>query len=257
MLKNLFKSESTVQDEKPNAQVKAVHREFLTASDDILKEARDTVNRRILEKSDRLQSFGFGYSQDVEASMDLHRKAQVADVIEKYAVSHPLNRVISGQAVDRICEKYGLIMGKPSSFTGFVPEKNLKEIEAFKFTGKYRVNEVRFISGWSGNMVTTLAEYDTFEEAQKHIRAKDDLSRRAGFAFASSILEVNSPKDRIIIVAPKKDMRINPGERIVDHQIVAVPDPVVLFPVESNCYLIVTAWGDEASDPDVVNPKMN
>jgi hypothetical protein len=30
-----------------------------------------------------------------------------------------------------------------------------------------------------------------------------------------------------------------------------------LWPIEDNFYLIVTAWGDEASDPLVVNHKMN
>lgn len=33
-------------------------------------------------------------------------------------------------------------------------------------------------------------------------------------------------------------------------------DPIVLARVQDG-YLIVTAWGDEASDPDVINPKMN
>lgn len=35
-----------------------------------------------------------------------------------------------------------------------------------------------------------------------------------------------------------------------------IPDPVVLYPVREG-YLIVTAWGDEASDPDVVNEVNN
>jgi hypothetical protein len=39
-------------------------------------------------------------------------------------------------------------------------------------------------------------------------------------------------------------------------------DPIVLYPVHHNnngskYYLIVTAWGDEASDSLVVNHKMN
>ena len=35
-----------------------------------------------------------------------------------------------------------------------------------------------------------------------------------------------------------------------------IPDPVVLQPVKGG-YLIITAWGDEASDEIVVNQKMN
>ena len=39
-----------------------------------------------------------------------------------------------------------------------------------------------------------------------------------------------------------------------------VPDPVVLAPINfnnTNLYCIVTAWGDEASDPLVVNESNN
>lgn len=35
-----------------------------------------------------------------------------------------------------------------------------------------------------------------------------------------------------------------------------IPDPVVLQPVKGG-YLILTAWGDEASDPLVVNQNFN
>ncbi len=37
---------------------------------------------------------------------------------------------------------------------------------------------------------------------------------------------------------------------------IVVPDPVILQPVKGG-YLIVTAWGDEASDPDIINPIHN
>ena len=35
-----------------------------------------------------------------------------------------------------------------------------------------------------------------------------------------------------------------------------IPDPVVLQPVKGG-YLILTAWGDEASDPLVINENFN
>jgi hypothetical protein len=41
---------------------------------------------------------------------------------------------------------------------------------------------------------------------------------------------------------------------------IEIPDPVVLQPVfhgGKKHYLIVTAWGDEASDPEVMNPIHN
>ena len=60
----------------------------------------------------------------------------------------------------------------------------------------------------------------------------------------------------LLICAPIKDMKVDAWERISNYQIVPVPDPVVLKEVKGG-FLIVTAWGDEASDPNVVNEINN
>jgi hypothetical protein len=57
------------------------------------------------------------------------------------------------------------------------------------------------------------------------------------------------------ICAPIKDMDTS-GMRLINNKLVYIPDPVVLFPVELG-YIIVTAWGDEASDENVVNADLN
>ena len=49
------------------------------------------------------------------------------------------------------------------------------------------------------------------------------------------------------------DLQLEEGYKLVKKHI---PDPVVLQPVKGG-YLIITAWGDEASDPLVINPLMN
>ena len=51
-------------------------------------------------------------------------------------------------------------------------------------------------------------------------------------------------------------MKVDAWERISNYKIVPVPDPVVLKEVKGG-FLIVTAWGDEASDPNVVNEINN
>ena len=51
-------------------------------------------------------------------------------------------------------------------------------------------------------------------------------------------------------------MVVKAGQKIEGHKIVEAPDPIVLHEIE-NGYIIVTAWGPEASDPDVVNPLSN
>ena len=51
-------------------------------------------------------------------------------------------------------------------------------------------------------------------------------------------------------------MEVKLNQRVVGYKIQNIPDPVVLQPVCGG-YLIVCAWGDEASDEIVVNQQMN
>ena len=73
----------------------------------------------------------------------------------------------------------------------------------------------------------------------------------------------NTTKLRLIdfnlqICAPVKDMDSTGLEVAEGYKLQKkhIPDPVVLQPVK-NGYLILTAWGDEASDELVVNQKFN
>lgn len=57
------------------------------------------------------------------------------------------------------------------------------------------------------------------------------------------------------ICAPLKDMDTK-GMRILGYKLKKeIPDPVVLQPIVGG-YLIVTAWGDEASDENVINENL-
>lgn len=74
----------------------------------------------------------------------------------------------------------------------------------------------------------------------------------SGYAYSAAPLE---------IAAPRKDFNMTDMEvRDFKIQKIEIPDPVVLCPVlhkGTKHYLIVTAWGPEASDDLVVNQKMN
>ena len=61
------------------------------------------------------------------------------------------------------------------------------------------------------------------------------------------------------IIAPLDQFMPDPfvdGHRVGRLGKATAPDPIVLQRVERG-YLIITAWGDEASDPIVVNSKNN
>lgn len=64
----------------------------------------------------------------------------------------------------------------------------------------------------------------------------------------------------LIICAPEKDMDTKGKKKIgfqwLTQKTITFPDPVVLKPIKGG-FLILTAWGDEASDELVVNHKFN
>ena len=134
---------------------------------------------------------------------------QTSKVVDYYARKYPLYKFITPEQTMTIAEKYNLILGDVSDFVGFVPDKNLKEIERFKCDDKDKeINTSPFAP-------------NTYAELQ--------------------------------ICAPQKDF--DTTGKVVRNRKLMIEDPIVLQPVKYG-YLILTAWGDEASDPIVVN-KIN
>lgn len=243
---NLFKKtpakkEVVALKEQPNViTVEMVHNEFFTASEEILKQAQNILLQSKASKAKRLLSFGFHNSKDVIESQDFTKKKIIADVITKYQASHPFNKVITNEAVSKICDKYNLLRGEIHRFKGFVPEKNLKEMENFNCPEGYQI-----YSGDYGQIL--LGRYKTRQVAEE---AFEEFERQGKFPEPITL-----PYYKMRICAPVKDMEVRQSDQIKDR--VIVPDPIILWPIENDCWLIVTAWGDEASDPDVVNQIFN
>lgn len=199
----------------PKATVEQIHKEFLTASETLLKEATEIIQNESLSKSARLVKAGF--TNTVESSLSLEKKKydKVIEVIKKYSITHPNNKVITHKQVFDICEKYDLIQAPIGQYKGFVPDKNLREIESF-------------------------------------VMPKRDINQRW---WSAGVLGHAPRFGDMFICAPPKDIELYDTDRIKNR--VVVPDPVVLYAIEQRCYLIVTALGDESSDPIVTNHKMN
>lgn len=197
-----------------------------------------------LDKIERLKKLGFTSNNSVVK--EDNRKSQL-EVIEKdlsiinhYKKKYPLYKFIKEDGVKSICEKYGLILGKISSFTGVVPNKNLEEMENFN---KDNIKEdMCYYEMYRLGMIRTKPKQISYEQYKKY--RIDDYSY--------------SVDDQFQICAPPKDFKLDHNEEIDDFKIVTkkIEDPIVLFPVRDG-YLIVTAWGEEASDPEVINEIYN
>lgn len=250
--------------------IEQIHKEWFTAAETLCATYSQERMERIQDKLQRLESLGFYSTKDRATMQELYDADGARFVVEKYAISHPNNKVISVNDVRRLCEKYNLVYGPLGSFTGFVPEKNLKEIEGFYHkdlqtwvVGIDRRDGTRFLESEQEFFTEVSAkEYsDNLEAKVNKEKEERRISNTRTYITFDTKRVVMRKKSAFLIAAPRAEMSWDANQVVEDYQIkdvVTYPDPVVLFPVEDgNYFLIVTAWGDEASDEIVVNPKHN
>lgn len=240
--------------------IKEIHDTFFTEVNRLLESAKianslETSKNELIEKSERLKNLGFVMAREVkEASEEIRRleklrvdndnKKELIEAINYFTFKYPHYKFITEESVKLICEKYNLVYGQVKNYIGDIPDENLAYMEAFQ------IEEVdNFYVKWYDNdddyRIISLDEYE---------RLKDPSTTR----FISSY-RISVGKVPLEIVAPGKDF--------IEHTVknykvskIEVLDPVVLKPVlykNKKYYLIVTAWGLEASDNMVMNPKHN
>ena len=276
------------------AVVERIHHEFSICGETLLKQALSLINDIKIneDKIDRLREIGFKNVVEVKEGTEILDKKkmneELARLIQYYQYRYPLNKFITKEQVDIICKKYNLVCGELSRFKGFVPDKNLREIESFNLRGEdeivsFLVKDIQFSYPFleseqmeetikfikKNNSIIEGADMQTrYNNRHYHNIDVDDVRifLRNKFKVSTSKLtgEIKTNKGNYSICAPKKDMDlkglIQKGFFYFTKNIttfsVAPDDPVVLQPVKGG-FLILTAWGDEASDPIVVNSINN
>lgn len=264
--------------------VEEIHETFFTEVDFLLKYAENqnvlsTDKKAIIEKGDRLQNLGFKKAKDTivsinekvrirELERENEKKAELVKAIQHFSFKYPNYKFITEESVIKICEKYGLIYADVDLYTGDVPDKNLKHIEDFKIKDEdkcYLVTEV-----YTGSVSRQDKTYFVSHEKCLQIK-KDEQEKQNSHRYTKGLGHIghfvntreSCSEAKFMIAAPVKDFDLSDRRHTVkDSQIVTIieDDPIVLSPVMfggKKHFLIVTAWGLEASDEDVVNQRMN
>jgi hypothetical protein len=263
MFGSLFKTkQQKVQD--TNAVIQEIHDTFYSEVDRLLAEAKcmrpvETDKQELIEKKNRLQALGFTATPEVqEAKKEQERlqeirrenkaKQEMSDVVQYFSFKYPFYKFITEESVVKICQKYNLIYADVSRYTGTVPDKNLTQIEKFRIQedDECYIEKSRFSRNNS---------YMSRETYLSNINFAREQSRH-GYSSSS-----NYHKAPLEICAPLKDFNTE-GMELKNFKLskIEIPDPIVLKPVfykNKKHYLIVTAWGLEASDEAVLNPVHN
>jgi len=261
---NLFKK---VINKDTNKIIEEIHETFYTEVDKLLQEAKiynslDTDKQLLINKSERLEKLGFINTKEVqEAKVEISRldelkkenelKQDLIESINYFSIKYPIYKFITEDSVKKICNKYKLIYSSINNYIDTVPDENLQRIEEFKIDE----NDKCFI------IISTLsANYDrdpysayiSKQEYKKYLKEKENNHSSSDYKFLKCSLE---------IVAPPSYFNLKNTE-IKSYQLIKkpIPDPIVLQPVIFKYikhYLIITAWGKEASDELITNEKMN
>lgn len=240
-------------------EVLQIHHEFNMAAEVLAIEAKkkiDKANECNISKIESLKDLGFKQAKEVEDTKDILEDCKLSQeqlsLLAIYQFRYPNNKFITEGQVKTICHKYNLVCATVNRYKGFVPQKNIEDIKKFKLKSEDIV-EVEATFGGT---------YYNKKDMEKYHASSDFLSSHRQFRNAKTkeSLSIDEAENfgSLKICAPIKDMDIK-GLELIDGyklQAIHIPDPVVLQPVAGG-YLILTAWGDEASDPLVVNNKFN
>jgi len=280
-LRNLFQKETKQNNEvvvtelpknkTTNQIIEEIHESFYTEVDRLLEgtkviKSTKTKYEALIKKSEELKALGFTNTKEcIEANKEIARLNEIKEynknneelnkVILYFQQKYPLNKFITEDSVKKICEKYNLIYSTIDKYIGTVPDKNLKEIQNFKLKEEdscYLLETFTF--GYSGTIILK-NKFCNFKQY------KDYLDRNNDFRISNENMRERITICKLEIAAPLKDFNTT-DSKVKDFKLstIEIPDPVVLQPVIYNnnkYYLILSAWGDEASDPLVINEINN
>lgn len=238
------------------AEVIEIHNKFNNEAEKLLNEAIEASKKIVIDpviknKAELASRFGFHQVKEVVETSEAESKKEehnrILATINQARVYISDYKWIPESSVERICKQYGLVFGKTSQYKGFLPNQNLLEIE--QFSNKHE-SKLYFASGsrWGNEY------FNTLEQAQSYANQENRRSH--------SYYRTSNSLNSLMICAPLKDMNtdgytIEKGYKLEKK---AVPDPIILARRDFNGvvgYYIVTAWGDEASDPEVINNNLN
>lgn len=284
------KESSTAVIDKKTVQtqtIEEIHESFFTEVDKLLAFAKishsvETQQEGLLEKSRRLKSLGFSNSKEVQDAQieidrldvlkDINRtKAKLREAIDYFSMRYPQYKFITIQSIQKICKKYNLVYGNVNKYKGTVPEKNLKQMENLSIYPEDEtwIEETHYFNLYRMDPTFKIIPYEV-PVREFGMTSKDLDNWRQVLAPQQQLRSINSGgidikkyPQTLLIAAPVKDFDMSESE-IKDFQLspkaIEVPDPIVLKSVlykGDQYYLVVTAWGLEAEEEDIVNQKMN
>jgi hypothetical protein len=223
-----------------------IHNSYDSSVDKLLAEAKEILancQTEDIKKGERLSKLGFTNSIKAKQSEEVLRKKAEAEnqakLIDYYKFNYPNQKFITREQVSKINKKYGLVCVTADCYKMDIPEKNLREIEAFSLKEGDEVYCVS-INSW------------------KYSHALN-FQVKGEYTIIDKDADIHVSEEPFYISCPPSEAIIKNGYSVREDGFILkdeIKDPIVMKPVNGG-FLIVSKWGLEASDEIVVNERMN
>ena len=248
--------------ETKTATAKEVHAEFDRTGIELLSEANKILtdnNSKDKELAEKMKQLGFENAVSVKEDA---KQMEEANAVVYFNRHYPLNKFFTEQAIEKVCVKYGLLFAKSDKYKGEIPMKNQLEIVNFKLREKDMPNvklvkaELRDIGSGNMSMVSALfLGIDVFRDPSKYIKSVSvkEFSENKEKYLAEGWTD-SSAFEYHIVAQPEFLNMVNIA--VENEYKVVDKDPVVFRKVKGG-YLLVSCWGNEASQEEFQNPINN
>lgn len=177
-------------------------------------------------------------SKNVAINKDIDGLNKDRELYNKISIKYTNYRLIGIKNILNLCEKYDLYLGLAEQFIGSIPYSNLQDLNKHK-DGVLNYKE---FDGLSSTSAIDLVRYSKNHYAIVAPR----------YMFKENLAEA----DRLILNIEKPKLKIKFEFQKPSFNL----DPIVLAPLYNPrgynngiVYQIVTAWGEEAEDDNVIN----
>lgn len=264
---------------------------LLNQANEILSKPVDAKQTAIESVGERLAKVGFTNTPTVKKANEIkiNKEAEIkkvvetreqAEIIQYYQANYPFLKFLTEAELDRICKKYNLIYAPSDRYTEEVPEKNLRDIETaqplssidstkdkyvFRVTEYWRgvPQEIKDLIGDGFEFIPERESWKTTPFSDRVLQALINDSGYDGeepeYIYKKAIIE-NQCKTGIFIAAPESHFNTKGLKKkgLGFFQIfeTEIKDPIVFRYVRGGIQ-VLTKWGLEANDPDLVVPKLN
>lgn len=287
---NIFKK--AVPVEVIHAEFDSAEERILSQCDKLLSELKIPTETHIERKADMLESLGFVNSETVIKAKSIKEekskvKAMVeltsaqANYIRELKVRYPLEKFITEDELERICNKYNLIHAPSANYIKDIPEKNVLEMKSakplesvdkhigklfWKYTGDFRnakLSEQKKLRQWNDvSELIKIPSYNRNNVTYSNYIIGRNICQYSNIDSQTKVVDMNG----LFIAAPKSHFNLDGLDKKTKFgffkvEITEVKDPVVFEYCKNNICRIVTKWGtdDDKSylDPTLLNELNN